>query len=442
MPILSIIVPVYNAEKALRRCVDSILAQELTDFELIVMDDGSKDSSGAILDEYAEKDPRVRVVHKPNSGVSDTRNRAISMASGKYLQFVDADDWLVPEASLKLVRAAEEQNADMVIADFYRVVGERTSRKGSIDTEGLITRNEFAEYMERSPADYYYGVLWNKLFRRDILEKYNLRMDENLSWCEDFIFNMEYILHIENVYVLRFPIYYYVKTEGSLIAQSMRVGNIVRMKLNVIEYYSRFYKNIYSPTDYALKAPVIYGFLVDIPKDDAVLPGLPGTRKLGEERTYVRELPGEENTWTAFYYEKRLMDRVLDDVAVQTGYERKELEILIYLMNFGSVGSMREISEWVGSSVLFVTALIEKLAFKGALSLEMGNPLTARISPEADKVCGMLKTSLEDAGNAALSGMSEEDKKTFWKLQGEISSGIRKYLQKGQVNQKNKEGGE
>ncbi len=428
MPAVSIIVPVYNAEKALRRCLDSILAQDMDDFELLIMDDGSKDLSPAICDEYAAKDPRVHVVHKPNSGVSDTRNRAIEMSSGKYLQFVDADDWLVPEASRMLVRAAEESGSDMVIADFYRVVGSRASRKGSIDEEGKITRNRFAEYMERSPADYYYGVLWNKLFRRDVLEEHHIRMDEKLSWCEDFIFNMEYILHIESVYVLRFPIYYYVKTEGSLIANSMRVGNIVRMKLNVIEYYSRFYKNIYSPTDYALKAPVIYSFLVDIPKDDAVIPGLPGTKKLGRERAYARPAPSGDNTWTFFYYEKRMMDRVLDDAGAQTGLERTDLEVLLYLMNFGSLESMRELSEWIGRPVLLVTAVVEKLAIRGLISLEMKNPHTAKLTPDAEKITALLRTSLEDAENMALSGMSPEEKEQYLELEHKAAAGRRRIL--------------
>ena len=255
MPKVSIVVPVYNAEKALKRCVDSILNQDYTDFELILADDGSTDGSPAILDAYAAADGRVHVIHKKNTGVSDTRNQALAMARGEYIQFADADDWLVPEATGAFVRAAESSGAGLVISDFYRVVGNRTSLKGSIDTDGLITREEYAENMSKSPADFYYGVLWNKLFRRDVIERYSLRMDENLQWCEDFIFDMEYILHIERIYVLRVPLYYYVKTEGSLISKGMNMPDIVRMKLNVIEYYTGFYKNIYTAADYAIKRP-------------------------------------------------------------------------------------------------------------------------------------------------------------------------------------------
>ena len=106
-PIVSIIVPVYNAEKFLNRCVDSILGQEYKDFELILVDDGSRDMSGSICDAYAKTDERVVVIHKENSGVSDTRNQGIERAKGTYLQFVDSDDWLTPDATKLMVRAAE-----------------------------------------------------------------------------------------------------------------------------------------------------------------------------------------------------------------------------------------------------------------------------------------------------------------------------------------------
>ena len=104
MPKVSIIVPVYNAENVIRRCVESVLTQEFTDFELILVDDGAKDSSPAILDEFAAKDDRVIVIHKENEGVSATRNRGIEMAKGYYIQFMVADDWLTEDSTKILVR--------------------------------------------------------------------------------------------------------------------------------------------------------------------------------------------------------------------------------------------------------------------------------------------------------------------------------------------------
>ena len=139
-PTVSIIVPVYNAKNYLQRCIDSILHQEYTDYELFLVDDGSTDGSGDICDAYAAADARITVIHKENTGVSDSRNLAISQARGTYLQFLDSDDWITPDATKLFVRAATEHDCDLVIADFYRVVGERVSHKGDIEDDGVLTR--------------------------------------------------------------------------------------------------------------------------------------------------------------------------------------------------------------------------------------------------------------------------------------------------------------
>lgn len=122
-PTVSIIVPVYNAEKYLCRCVDSILGQEYQDFELLLVDDGSRDSSPEICEQYRERDSRVHVIHKENTGVSDTRNRALDVARGVYLQFVDSDDWVTADATKLLVREAKDHDCDLVISDFTGLWG-------------------------------------------------------------------------------------------------------------------------------------------------------------------------------------------------------------------------------------------------------------------------------------------------------------------------------
>ncbi|MBQ8851129.1 MAG: glycosyltransferase, partial [Oscillibacter sp.] len=218
-PSVSIIVPVYNAEAALRRCIESILHQTCGDFELLLVDDGSTDSSGAICDEYAAQDTRIRVFHKENGGVSAARNLALDNAQGTYLQFLNSDDWVTPDATRLCLRTAREQNADLVISDFYRVVGDRVSVKGDIEETEVLSQSEYAEHMMANPADFYYCVLWNKLYRRDIVEAHHLRMNEEINWCEDFLFNLEYIRCARRCCALNVPLYYYVKTKGSLASQ-------------------------------------------------------------------------------------------------------------------------------------------------------------------------------------------------------------------------------
>lgn len=283
-PMVSIIIPVYNAEKTIRRCVDSVLNQEYKDTELLLVDDGSTDLSGQICDEYAKKDSRVCVIHKENTGVSDTRNLALERARGTYLQFLDSDDWISPDATSLMVRAAGESGCDMVISDFYRVVGERVSHKGDIEPGGLLTREEFAGFMMEKPADFYYGVLWNKLFRRALVEENGLRMDKTISWCEDFMFNLEYIRHTKTIYALHVPVYYYVKTKGSLASQGLSLTKTIKMKSMVFSYYHDFYKSVLTEEDYEKNRLSVYRFLVDAAGDGIVpLSIFPGSQRLGDE---------------------------------------------------------------------------------------------------------------------------------------------------------------
>lgn len=371
MPKVSIIIPVYNAEKAINRCVDSVLNQEYQDFELLLMDDGSTDKSPSILDQYAVSDPRVRVVHKKNSGVSDTRNQAIALATGEFLQFIDADDWITPDSTKLFVRMAEENNADMVIADFYRVVGSLTSRKGDIDTNEVMDRETYADYMMKNPADYYYGVIWNKFYRKRIIDDYKIHMDVNLSWCEDFIFNMEYVLHAPRICALRVPVYYYVKTEGSLVQKSMNIGNIVRMKLNVIEYYNDFYRKIYDGEEYDQRRPEIYRFLIDYAGDDAAIPLMPGTRRLGEERVPVA-MPenAREDIFLDAYYLNKLLDRYLTAAAMQFSLDLKDIKVLAFLRAAGTLRSLREVADYIGGTQIGVLRILQKLAAKRFVTVD------------------------------------------------------------------------
>ena len=214
---VSIIVPVYNGEAHLTRCAESILAQDYPELELILVDDGSRDASFELMRELAARDTRVKAIHKENGGVSSARNRGLDEASGRYIQFSDVDDWLPIDATKLFMREIEAADADLVIGDFYRVVGNNVSRKGSIDEGGLLNRQEYADEMLRSPADLYYGALWNKLYRRDLIERYAVRMDETISYSEDMIFNLEYLLHADKIAVLKAPVCAHISLSAWLL---------------------------------------------------------------------------------------------------------------------------------------------------------------------------------------------------------------------------------
>lgn len=243
-PLVSVIVPVYNGAEYLERCVNSVLQQTYRKIQLILVNDGSTDNSLQICRRYAKQDSRVVVIDKANSGVSDSRNRGIARAEGVYLQFVDCDDWLVPTATASLVQAAEAQQCQLVIAPFYRVVGRMVIVNGHIREEQRISLREFALQLIKAPANFYYGVMWNKLYRHDLIREWRLQCDPSMQWCEDFIFNLHYLEHVQQIYVLQQPVYYYVKRRDSLVGSELRSGNLYEMKREVFTHYRHFYEAV------------------------------------------------------------------------------------------------------------------------------------------------------------------------------------------------------
>lgn len=431
-PKVSIIVPVYNAEKGLARCVDSILNQEFRDFELILMDDGSRDGSGAICDGYARADARVVVVHKENTGVSDTRNQAIARARGTFLQFVDSDDWLTADATKLMVRAAEETGCDLVIADFYRVVGEMVSRKGDIDADQVIGREAFVGFMMENPADYYYGVLWNKLYRREIVESHGIRMDAKISWCEDFLFNLEYVRYATTFYALRTPVYYYVKTKGSLVNQKISLSRTVEMKLAMFECYNDFFKHVLDEEAYERKRLQVYHFLVDAAKDGFVFPAtIPGTQKLGEERSQaLQEVISEDGIIVERYRDRKLIERYLESVALKYDMTMAELSLLLYRKDAGQaldgkdVGkaadgkdagkalSRRDLAELMHMSRGDLRAALQKLVARRMLEV-VDVPRKRSEATEMAEMAGLFGKRVEapDAGEDGLTKKKREPRK-------------------------------
>ena len=437
-PTVSIFVPVYNAEKTIGRCIDSILGQQYTDFELLLVDDGSKDGSGAICDSYALADSRVQVIHKENTGVSDTRNIGISRARGAYLQFLDSDDWITPDATKLLVEAAGEHNCDLVISDFYRVVGERVSRKGDIDEDRVLTREEYAAHMMEQPADFYYGVLWNKLYRRDIVADHHLQMDPEISWCEDFMFNLEYIRHAQRFYALQVPIYYYVKTKGSLASQSLSISKTIRMKLMLFEYYNQFYKSVLDEDEYEKSRLKVYRFLVDAAGDGAVPPTiLPGSKKLGDERVSIcPEALSGEGVLADSFRERKLLEQYLESAALKNGLSLPEARLLLALEQITSVSSRKNLADFLGVSRSVLSMNLQKLTSKGLIRAEdVRDGETAKrqfqvaILPDARPVLEDLAAAQQGYIEAHLTGFTGEEAEQFALLMEKARANTRRALQ-------------
>ncbi len=429
---VSVIIPVYNASKTLRRCVDSILKQDFRDFEVILVDDGSRDDSVRIAAEYEISDRRVRSVTKENGGVSSARNLGLEMATGEWVEFIDSDDWLPMDAIKLLVREMEQQKADMVIGDFYRVYEGKISRRGSIDNGSVITRDEYAEAMMKSPADLYYGVLWNKLYRRDLIEKYHVRLDEKVSYGEDMIFNLEYLLHVDSVAVLKAPVYYYIRTPGSLIEQNVSINGIVNMKRTVIRYYDRFYKKIFDERTYQERRPVILSYYLAFSTDSLIMPWAGGAKALGKERgAEVPFAPAMDATVSADYYlAEQLAFRYLETIGVKHGLSLDEVRVLYLLWCMKKPATSEEVCAYLGMGKITMTMLAVRLSSAGLIRREStpGGKKKEGFVFAGGEMDGEFEEMERDFEAVCFEDIPEEDRQAYKRVASRVRANIRRHI--------------
>ena len=211
IPAISIICPVYNAQKFIQKCLNSIVQQTFNDWELILVDDGSPDNSGVICDEYAAKDERIKVIHKKNGGVSSARQAGLEAASGEYVIHVDPDDWIEPTMLEELFAKAKEEEADVVICDYFVNDGETESYKTQKPTSleaAQILKDLFQQL---------HGSCWNKLVKRACYITYNIRFPENINYCEDLLTWVQLFKHdeVKTAYLPK-AFYHYWMNENSI----------------------------------------------------------------------------------------------------------------------------------------------------------------------------------------------------------------------------------
>ena len=245
---ISVIVPVYKVEKYLRHCVDSILAQTYPDFELLLIDDGSPDGCPKICDEYASRDPRVRVIHKTNGGLISARNEGILAARGDYICIVDGDDW-ADENMLQFIHdtvAQSPEPLDMVLFAAYNVYEDHLEETINEVPEGFYDRERlqkevFPYLLTDTRNGLQVGVIqahtWDKAFKRELLTKYYTR-EERIRVFTDVPMTYECLLHSRNVYICNEHLYMYNKTnEGSIRAVSRE--NLLTKSFRYLILYMR-----------------------------------------------------------------------------------------------------------------------------------------------------------------------------------------------------------
>lgn len=254
---VSIIIPVYNAEKFLPRCIDSVLGQTLKDIEIILVDDGSIDRSGKLCDNYAKKDGRVKVIHNKNKGPGEARNRGIEAAGGEYIGFVDADDWCESSMFEELFRAAASK-ADMAFCD-YLTDTESGSKEFKTDYNGdhFYSKNEINEKIlpyflgydseelagckSCFPFADYSSYIWLCIYKASVLKENSIAFpSQKIYYNEDNLFNLNFVFHAKNAVHVAKSLYHY-RENGASLTKRFDPG-FLDAKLNKFKYLRNFIK--------------------------------------------------------------------------------------------------------------------------------------------------------------------------------------------------------
>lgn len=230
-PLISVTIPVYNVEKYLEKCLNSIINQTYKNLEIICINDGSTDNSGKILDEYAKIDKRIVVVHKENGGLVSARKLAISIATGEYIGIVDSDDWIKSTMYEDMFSMIKKYNTDVVSVNFYMVFDDYT-KKYTQKLEGLYTNDEndnnIIDHMfdiDENGISFINQVVWNKLYRADIIKQYLTVVPDEIVLFEDYALTYAYLPYINSIYISRQCYYYYNRTNLSSLTSNVRNSN-------------------------------------------------------------------------------------------------------------------------------------------------------------------------------------------------------------------------
>ena len=245
MPIISVIVPVYNTEKYLRRCVDSILCQKFTDFVLILVDDGRQDGSGMICDDYALQDSRVQVIHQKNQGVSSARNNGVSASKGKYISFIDSDDWVAPEYLSRMWGSIERYKGDICTAQILRVNNNVVVHPTVSEQIMVLSGPKALQYLGLENTERFRSVC-SKLLRRELALRFPL--PPMRKWSEDTAVVYKWLHYSNIVVIMNDKEYFYFENADGITNDNdpkARLGEIETLEEQLSFFDSNNYTRVY-----------------------------------------------------------------------------------------------------------------------------------------------------------------------------------------------------
>ena len=264
---ISVIIPVYNAEKYLEKCIRSVVEQSYKNLEIILVNDGSTDHSGAICDKWAKKDKRIQVIHKANGGQSDARNAGLDVATGKYIGFVDSDDYIHPEMYISLYEKAKEYSADLIVCGFDRVDAQSDTIivNENMSNEGIVDKKEALINICRKVS---FVFVWNKLYKRELFHDIRFPKDK---FAEDLFIMPELYDRCTKIVSIIEDLYYYVQTPNSICRRDRTVWH-----LDVVEAYYKLillcHNNGYLDLQQEISAKMTDSYIYNMERIKRILP--------------------------------------------------------------------------------------------------------------------------------------------------------------------------
>ena len=237
---ISIVIPTYNSEKYIKRCVDSVRNQLYENIEILIIDNGSTDNTQQICEEYAKKDRRIKNIQSNRFGVSAARNIGLEHATGKYIQFLDSDDAIKPNMISCLYEKMTSTNADVVICG-YDYVREDSIEKHMLCNCSCDKKSMMVNYLSQSKYEGVFNYLWNKLYKRERIEEGKVRFDENITLAEDALFNMELYSHCKNYTFIDACLYLHYDNEESLEKQPKDIYTLRDTYFEICLRYEKLY---------------------------------------------------------------------------------------------------------------------------------------------------------------------------------------------------------
>ena len=248
---ISVIIPVYNTEERLKRCLDSVVAQTFKDFECIVVDDGSNDQSPRIIDEFAAKDSRFTAIHKPNGGVSSARNEGLKVSKGEWVVFLDSDDSIKPnhlEAMLSIV----EDGVDIIFTGYEQNIEENKIAKGhQYDRHVYHGKDGIAEFLDSTDV-LNYMIPWDRMYRRIVIKNHNLKFDTNLSLSEDRLFCYQYLLHTSGIATISDITYVHDATDQNSLSNRFYPFSVNAYRYDTFVDATEKLMSVYTLPDHAI----------------------------------------------------------------------------------------------------------------------------------------------------------------------------------------------